>query len=184
MNLSFDVSTLTLSRPEELFSVFQEGTLAMPGSSPILRTTSTEAHSEDTTRMAIIRKFQEANLLHLLTPINERFKILRSRRKNWDGKGSEKPNKLALNHAFVELQNFLDAVIENGQVWKTPFISSDEDGYITIEWICGRHELHLEVSEKGVEFVKVWGINIVNEMYQNYLKPSEYAELWDWLTDD
>ena len=55
-------------------------------------------------------------------------------------------------------------VIAEDRPWHTPFISYDQDGYITLVWRNGTHELYLEVTEGEIQYVKVWGINIDSEM--------------------
>ena len=77
----------------------------------------------------------------------------------------------------------LDVVISEGQPWLMPFISSDEDGYITVAWHKGEHELHLDITETELEYTKVWGIKIDTEMDEGVLKSENYLELWEWLLD-
>ena len=96
---------------------------------------------------------------------------------------SKKPSELALNNAKLMMKELLDAVISAGHSWLTPFISSDEDGYITVAWYNGKHELHLEISENEVEYITVWGIKIDTEMDVGVLNRDNYLTLWEWLLD-
>jgi hypothetical protein len=115
--------------------------------------------------------------------ILERFDVIARRENNWDERESKKPNELALSNAKNLMKEMLDAVISEGQPWLMPFISSDEDGYITAAWHNGEHELHLDITETEVEYTKVWGIKIDTEMHEGVLKSNNYLELWEWLLD-
>ena len=119
----------------------------------------------------------------LLGEISERFDVIAQREDNWDERESKKPSELALNNAKLMMKELLDAVISAGHSWLTPFISSDEDGYITVAWYNGKHELHLEISENEVEYITVWGIKIDTEMDVGVLNRDNYLTLWEWLLD-
>ena len=141
--------------------------------------------SADTPKLSLreetLRRLQRSHYLLLRSRFTEKLHVLNSREANWDGKQSQKPNPNAINRAFVTLDEFLAAVIDTGQVWQTPFLSSDEDGDITISWKNGKQELHIDISEETAEYIKVWGTNIEHEMYVGSLTPSEYTTLWNWL---
>lgn len=135
----------------------------------------TQTHSPTT------RYWQHEKLPIFHRKISDQFYILRRRSDNWDSRGSEKPNKLSLSYAEELIRDLLDSVTEAGYIWLTPSISSDEEGNITIEWHKGKHELHIEVGEDEAEYIKVWGINIENEMHLDFLDRRNYIALWTWL---
>ncbi len=128
-----------------------------------------------------LRHFQRAKRSELEEAFKQKLRQISYRSANWDDKGSLKPNPIALSKTHIILENFLNAIIESGRIWRTPFISSDEDGHITLEWENGLHELHIEISENTEEYLKMWGINIEHEMHLGFLQPSGYVDLWDWL---
>ena len=115
--------------------------------------------------------------------ILDRFDVLSQRENNWDRYDSKKPTELAIDRAKHLMEELLDSIISAGYPWLMPFISSDEDGYITVEWHKGKHELHLEIAKNEVEYIKVWGINIDTEMYIDSLNREDYLTLWEWLLD-
>ena len=127
------------------------------------------------------RHHQRTTRPELEEAFKQKLRQISYRLANWDDKGSLKPNPIALSKTHIILENFLNAIIESGRIWRTPFISSDEDGHITLEWENGLHELHIEISENTEEYLKIWGINIEHEMHLGFLQPSEYVDLWDWL---
>ncbi len=113
--------------------------------------------------------------------ISERFHTIHQREDNWDEYDSKRPNSLSLSHALSLVKDLLNSVSLAGYLWLTPFISSDEDGHITIEWYKGKHELHIEVRENEAEYIKVWGANIESEMHVDFLSKDSYLTLWEWL---
>lgn len=147
---------------------------------PSLNVTRAEI-SRLSAREEILRHLQLGHYPLLLFRFMEKLQIISAREENWDGKGSQKPNSSAINTAKALLTEFSLSVIESGQVWKTPFISSDEDGHVTIAWKNEKQELHLDISEEGTQYIKVWGTNIEHEMHMSALVPSEYITLWKWL---
>ena len=49
--------------------------------------------------------------------------------------------------------------------------------------VQGEHQLHLEIAENEVEYIKVWGIRIDTEMDVGVLNRDDYLTLWEWLLD-
>ena len=113
--------------------------------------------------------------------ILDRFDVLAQREDNWDGYGSKKPTELTLGHAKYLMEELLDSITSDGHSWLTPFISSDQDGYITAEWYEGEQELHIQIGENEAEYLQVWGTNIVTEMHEDFLSQDDYLRLWEWL---
>lgn len=114
--------------------------------------------------------------------ILDRFNILAQREDNWDGYESKKPSKSTLNHAkFLLIEELLDTIIYAGHPWHSPFISSDEDGFITAAWYEEERELHILISKNETEYLQVWGTNIDTEMHEDYLSRDDYLRLWKWL---
>lgn len=131
----------------------------------------------------LIRKWQKSIYPSLLEAFKEKLQRITEREDNWDGKGSKKSSSLALSKAHIVLENFLLSIVNTGRLWKTPFVSSDENGQITIQWNSGEHELHIEIDDKGAEYIKVWGVNIEHEMHLGLLKQKDFLNLWDWLNE-
>lgn len=134
-------------------------------------------------RDQLYRRWQQDLYPSLLETFKGRLQKIAEREDNWDGKGSKKPSSLVLSNAHVTLEHFLYSIVNSGRLWKTPFVSSDEDGHVTIQWNSGNHELHLEIREEGTEYIKVWGANVENDMHLGILKPEDFFKLWDWLNE-
>ena len=95
----------------------------------------------------------------------------------------EKPSELALSNAKKVVKELLSAVLSEGKEVLAPFISYDQDGYITFEWRNRKHELYLEITEDKIQYVTVWGINIDSEMDAGVPSKDNYLMLWEWLLD-
>ena len=113
--------------------------------------------------------------------IGNQLGTVAQREENWDEYESKKPSALALNNAKRLMEELLDRIISAGHSWLTPFISSDEDGHITVAWHKGEHELHLIIADKQALYITVWGINIETEMDMGELSKDNYVLLWKWL---
>ena len=113
--------------------------------------------------------------------ILDRFDVLAQREDNWDRYESKKPNQLTLDHAKFLMVDLLDTIISAEYSWITPFISSDENGYVTVEWYEEERELHIQIRENDAEYLQVWGINIDSDMSEGFLNRDNYLMLWEWL---
>ena len=133
-------------------------------------------------REQLYRTWQQDWYPSLLETFKEKLRKITEREDNWDGKRSKKPSPLVLSQAHNTLEYFLYSVVNSGRLWKPPFVSSDEDRHITIQWNHGDHELHIEIGEEETEYTKVWGVNIEHEMHLSILKEKDFLNLWDWLS--
>lgn len=115
--------------------------------------------------------------------LSERFDVLAQREDNWDGYDSKKPTKVTLVRTENIIGELFNSIISAGHPWITPFISSDEDGYITAAWHNGGRELHLEIEENQAEYTKIWGTNHDMKMEIDSLKSDNFLTLWEWLID-
>lgn len=173
----------------EWTSGFEDLEDVSPSSDGMIVTSLNEAYS---TR-AEGRKLSQPELLYktwqqdiypfLLDAFKGKLLKIAERENNWDGKGSKKPSLHVQSKAHITLENFLYSIVNSGRLWLTPFVSSDENGHITIQWNSGDHELHIEISDEGAEYIKVWGVNIEHEMHLGILKGKEFFSLWDWLNE-
>ena len=118
----------------------------------------------------------------ILGEIAEQLYVISQREDNWDGYGSKSPNNLSLDNARRLMNEFVDAIVSEGEVSLTPsLISSDEDGHITVEWHEEGRQLHLQIEEEEVDYIQVWGPNIDTEMYVDTFHSKDYLTLWKWL---
>ena len=117
----------------------------------------------------------------ILGKFSEKFDVVARREDNWNERGFKVPRELALANAQQIVTEILYSVIDANLSLRTPFVSSNEDGNVTVVWYKGEHELHLEMTDDNTEYVRVWGINIDTEMDAGALSKDDYLTLWDWL---
>ena len=118
----------------------------------------------------------------ILRNILDRIEFISQRKDNWDERGSKAPKKIALRQSEEVLKELYDLIESNRLKWLSPFISSDEDGWVTIVWHGNKHTLHINIEGGEIEYVKVWmdGAN-------TYLDVGDFNNdnrliLWKWLT--
>ena len=118
----------------------------------------------------------------ILGEISDRLYVISQQEDNWDGYESKSPNNLSLDNARRFMNEFVDAIVSEGEVLLTPsLISSDEDGHITVEWHGEGRQLHLQIEEEEVDYIQVWGPNIDTEMHVDTFHRKDYLTLWKWL---
>ena len=110
--------------------------------------------------------------------------MLSQREDDWDERGSKKPTQPILVYAERLIVGLQDIITSAGHKWLTPFISSDEDGYITVSWYREKRTLHIEIEENEAEYTKIWRVNADMKMESDFLDRDNYLTLWKWLLDE
>ena len=113
--------------------------------------------------------------------VQQRLGILSNREDNWDNEGSRAPTLSTMDNAECTITTLLQSVINSDSSWINPFITSDFDGDITAVWRKDERELHLQIGEEDIEYFKVSGINIHEDMEVDFLKGDDYLHIWQWL---
>lgn len=104
---------------------------------------------------------------------------LKSRGENWDGRGSAAPDVDSMVQARVILSRMFEASEDQ---WIEPFLSSSEDGTVTMEWWSPTRKLTIYASAEDPFFIKVWGADIENEMEDGLVSEHDLFSLWGWLS--
>ena len=122
----------------------------------------------------------------LPSEIVQRFSEIAQREDNWDGLGSLKPKEISRERAQHILEKLFYFVISKKKedLWFTPFISSDEEGYVTVEWTGGKRELHLRIEENEIEYVTLEKINTTRKMGGDTISGDDCFETWKWLINE
>lgn len=96
---------------------------------------------------------------------------------------SDEPLPICNAHfAKVWLKNLYSFFLTNHLAWDSPLISRDEDDIITFEWWHDLRKLTVYANPKGVECIKVWGADMINEMDDVIVKDvKDMCELLKWL---
>jgi hypothetical protein len=106
---------------------------------------------------------------------------LLSLKDNWDSFGSIAPKMSTVLKAIDTLGRLSSNVSASGYPWENPHVSASENGEVVFEWWVGTHKLTIYVSDQDVEFIRVWGTDIVEEMADGKLAGEGFTGLWRWL---
>ena len=82
------------------------------------------------------------------------------------------------------MMKLLDSVISNRYKWKKPYICSDEDGYITVEWYGDERELHLRIEEDEIEYTHLESIDTKMKAHVDTNGGDDCFALWKWLINE
>jgi hypothetical protein len=65
--------------------------------------------------------------------------------------------------------------------WSEPFISIQRSE-LALEWWHGDRKITVYFSDTSIDFIKVWGPDVDNEMAEGTIETSDQLEdLWKWL---
>lgn len=117
-----------------------------------------------------------------LLPIQTRLNKLAVLSNNWDGNGSLAPNEETISKASSQICGFFMSTTKTRCQWIHPLISVSEVGEVTCEWWgIGQKKLTIYIGEDHTDYVKVWGLDIDNEMDEGSLDSLGFVFLWKWL---
>ena len=129
------------------------------------------------TPATIQRNFQSALLATL-----RKLRDLRARQTGWDGHNAPAPNGDAIDAAIRWIPQMFATVDSTRYEWRQPYISSDEEGNVSLEWWQGTHKLTLYITPEVVEYLKVWGPHLIDEMEDGDIENTNQVRLlWNWL---
>jgi hypothetical protein len=112
----------------------------------------------------------------------QRLDTLRGFKEDWDGRGSARPNPDAINLARRWLRVLYVARESSFKAWISPHVSASEAGEVVFEWWRGPRKLTLYFGPDDIEYIKVWGPNIDDEMESASLESArDFSALWIWL---
>ena len=102
--------------------------------------------------------------------------------ENWDGHGSAQPSKEAILDAARWIGRFNGIAVATRHPIPKPHISADEEGAVVFEWWGGGRKLTLYFTGERVEFVRVWGPDMDNEMQEGTVtRPERAVAMLQWL---
>jgi hypothetical protein len=88
-----------------------------------------------------------------------------------------------IDNAKIFIRNAANELSKMHQSLIQPSVLADVTEEIVFEWWSGARKLSVYVSEKEIQYIKVWGIDINQEMEDGELSTdSKFSDLWAWLT--
>jgi hypothetical protein len=87
-----------------------------------------------------------------------------------------------IENAKAFIQNAAYELSEMHQSLIQPSILADVTEEVVFEWWSGKRKLSVYIGEKAIRYIKVWGIDINQEMEDGELSTgSKFSDLWAWL---
>lgn len=149
---------------------------------PVFSDISSQTHLADVGNDPIQVLKDTANIQVLaLFAANESLRKLSFLNENWDGFGSARPDPIAIRNAQGWIQTLYQSALSTGLSWKQPNITASEEGDVVFEWWKGTHKLTLYVGPQRLDYVQVWGPDILREMADGELVGDRFQDLWRWL---
>lgn len=107
---------------------------------------------------------------------------LQKRAEGWDGYDAPAPQRAAIEAALNWVEKLSQAADSTRFGWSKPYVSSDEDGNVSLEWWKGERKVTIYISPQETEYVKVWGTNILTEMADGFVENIRtWLAIWTWL---
>ena len=70
----------------------------------------------------------------------------------------------------------------SGTAWRAPLVAASDCDELTFEWWHRDRKISLYFSEACVEYVKVWGAHVLDQMESGEVRSSKvFRGLWFWL---
>ncbi|OGR11132.1 MAG: hypothetical protein A2341_12125 [Deltaproteobacteria bacterium RIFOXYB12_FULL_58_9] len=109
------------------------------------------------------------------------IRSLSRRASNWDTHGAVAVDSGGIENAQSWLRKAIEAVGE--KQWAEPLVTASADGDVVLEWWgAGQKKLTIYVAAQLVEYVRVWGKDIHEEMDDGQVEdPASFVSLWQWL---
>ena len=98
-------------------------------------------------------------------------------------KVSEIKHNLVNVPRLPRLINQLRRLGSESNFWEEPLINRTCDEEIVLEWWNKNRKLTIYISENRIEYIKVWGPDIDNEMQDGLISSDDtLRELWEWIS--
>lgn len=115
-------------------------------------------------------------------PTREALKRLSKLEENWDGYGSDAPSATAIGNAHALIVDTYNRVIGCARrSWVNPHVSASESGEVVFEWWKRDRKLTVYVTPERVQYLRVSGPDIEEDMEDGELVGDQFVGLWLWL---
>lgn len=117
-----------------------------------------------------------------LSAENARLNKLEARvfKQNVDGSRAISPPIIAA--ARQCLRAFYAASANTAYGWSAPHITIGSEGEAIFEWWNGERKITIYIGNTAIEYIKVWGPNIDEDMESGELSTGDdFRLIWNWL---
>jgi len=89
---------------------------------------------------------------------------------------------LALMRAQWWLTTFADLAAVHALEFAVPHVTASQDDEVVLEWWRGERKLTVYVTSSAIEYVRVWGADMFDEMDDGEVTPgADPSSIWRWL---
>ena len=90
-----------------------------------------------------------------------------------------------LHTTFKLLAKLFETSRKNDLWWNLPLVNVGFDSEVLLEWWNKDRKLDFEILGSNIDYIKVWGADIDNEMEDGSItiNESELISLWKWITN-
>lgn len=98
---------------------------------------------------------------------------------------SYKIDSSTLHATFKLLSKLFEISRKNSLWWNLPLINVGFESEVVLEWWNKDRKLDFDILGSNIDYIKVWGADIDNEMEDGSIaiNESELISLWKWITN-
>jgi hypothetical protein len=91
---------------------------------------------------------------------------------------------LALMRAQWWLATFAELAAVHALEFAAPHVTASQDDEVVLEWWRGERKLTVYVTSSAIEYVRVWGTDMFDEMDDGEVAPgTDPSSIWRWLVN-
>ena len=100
--------------------------------------------------------------------------------KDYESLCSNYPQRIETAEKLIDL--LYSIALKNNWWWYAPLLNISCDNEIALEWWNQSKKITIYVSEESIDYIKVWGADMDNEMEDGSISlEDDLTDLWQWI---
>ncbi len=100
--------------------------------------------------------------------------------KDYESFGSNYPKTIETGEKLIDMLH--SVALTNNLWWYVPLLNISCDNEIVLEWWNQSKKITIYVSEESIDYIKVWGADMDNEMEDGSISlEDDLTHLWQWI---
>ena len=100
--------------------------------------------------------------------------------KDYESFGSNYPKTIEMGEKLIDMLH--SVALTNNLWWYVPLLNISGDNEIVLEWWNQSKKITIYVSEESIDYIKVWGADMDNEMEDGSISlEDDLTHLWQWI---
>jgi hypothetical protein len=117
-----------------------------------------------------------------ISPVLEEIKELSTLSEGWDGYDALAPKHEAIEYATRWIEWLYRDILDLPLDWVEPSVTASAEGEVVFEWWKDIKSLTIYIGNRGVEYLKAWGVDMDTEMEDGPADSRDIRRaLWKWL---